>query len=57
MAAKKSKKVSIELDVETLVQLVAATHSLSELASAAITGVDDPKVKAQLTKASGKKSK
>ena len=57
MAAKKSKKVTIEVDVETLVKLVLAANALSELANAVVTGVDDPAVRAKLTKAAGKKGK
>jgi hypothetical protein len=57
MAAKKKakKKVTVTVDLETLEKLAEAVGALSELASAAITGADDPEVRAQLTKKAKKK--
>jgi hypothetical protein len=53
MAAKKTKKVTVEIDVEVLEKLLEAVEAISELASAAVHGADDPDVRAKLTK-SGK---
>jgi hypothetical protein len=46
MAAKKSKKVTVEVDIEVLKKLVEAVEALTELASAHIQGSDDPRVRA-----------
>lgn len=49
MAAKKraasKKKVTIEIDVETVRALVKAAEALSELAAASIQASDDPRVR------------
>jgi len=49
MAAKKraasKKKVTIEIDVETVRALADAADALSELASASIEASDDPRVR------------
>jgi hypothetical protein len=47
MAAKKTKKkVTIQLELAAIENLLAAAEALSELASASIMGCDDPKVRA-----------
>jgi hypothetical protein len=57
MAAKKTKKkVTIELDMETLKKLLDAAEALSDLASASIQGCDDPKVRG-MGKKKGKRAK
>jgi hypothetical protein len=53
MAAK--KKVSIEVDAETLKKLVATAEALSELAGAWISGSDEPAIKALGKKKGAKK--
>ena len=53
MAAKKkgaSKKVAIEVDVDTLRKLVDAANALSELAGAWIDASDDPRARAMRSK-------
>jgi hypothetical protein len=46
MAAKKSKKVTVEIDAKALKRLVEVAEALSELASAHIEGSDDPTIRA-----------
>jgi hypothetical protein len=46
MAGKKKTTVTVELEIEVLEKLVQAADALSELASASISGSDDPKVRA-----------
>jgi len=53
MAAK--KKVTIEIDVETLKKLLAAAGALSELANALVMGSDDPAARALGKKKGAKK--
>ena len=57
MAAKKTKKVTVEVDIEVLKKLLEAADALSEAASAAIHGADDPDARARLTKKPRKKAK
>ena len=57
MAAKKTKKVTVELDIEVLKRLAEAADALSEAANAVIHGVDDPQARAQITKKPKKKAK
>ncbi len=56
MAAKKTTKVTVEVDIEVLERLVGAADALSELATAYIHGSDDPRVRG-LAKAKGKAKK
>jgi hypothetical protein len=58
MAAKKSakkKKVSVEVDPETLHALLDAAAALSEVAHGVIQWIDDPAVRSKLTKKAAKK--
>ena len=55
MAAK--KKVTVELEVETLKKLLGAAEALSELANGVATGSDDPSVRALLKKGAKKRTK
>jgi hypothetical protein len=57
MAAKKKskKKVTVEIDVEVLEKLIAASTALSELANGAIFLASDPAVRAKLKKAAKKR--
>ncbi len=61
MAAKKrgssKKKVTIEIDVDTLKKLVDAANALSELAGAWIIASDDPRVRALKARKSRKKGR
>lgn len=52
MAAKKSskKKVTVTVDPEHLKTLAEAAEALSEIASAMVWWIDDPTVRAKLTK-------
>jgi hypothetical protein len=50
MAAKKSKKVTIEIDAAVLADLTKAVEALEKFAIAAHTGCDDPKVRGKLPK-------
>lgn len=58
MAAKKSstskKKVTIEIDADTLKKLADAVSALSEHAGAFILASDDPEVRAKLPRSSPK---
>jgi hypothetical protein len=57
MAAKKrsTKKVTIEIDIEVLEKLIAASAALSELANSAVFAATDPAVRAKLKKAAKKR--
>jgi hypothetical protein len=57
MAAKKTgkKKVTIEIDEETLQKLAAAAESLAEVASSVVQCATDPAVRARLQKGAKKK--
>ncbi len=55
MAAK--KKITVEIDADTLKKLIATADALSELAGAWATGVDDPGIKAHAKKSAKKRAK
>lgn len=54
--AAKKKTVAITMDVATLRVFLEAVDLLSELASAVVLGADDPALRKELQKKSGKKT-
>jgi hypothetical protein len=62
MAAKKGakrgkKKVTVEIDVQTLLKLAQVVEALSEVALATLWAVDDPATRRALTKKRGRSKK